>query len=881
MRINSPYITGSATITGDLCVNGTIFGTITGVASTASYALNAETLDGLDSTQFIQTGSFNSYTSSASSSVGDLSGSIATTTSNLSSSIGSLSSSVATTTSGLAGRITTVEGNYATTGSNIFSGTQTITGSFNQLGDMCVTGNITSTGQIIAQTINVQQVTSSIVYSCGSNTFGCSLTNNQVLTGSVYITGSNIFANVNSTCFSGEVRSPQVQINTSINCGKLNIIGYDNDGINIIDQRTSGAGCYYSSITFRDYYMGESAAIRFHHNQGIGSSIASLRFVLDGSEKFLLTPSGIACFSGTVCTPRLQVFNTNSIVVIEGTATNGEGTLTIAGKNSGGTSRSAIFKYDNADLIRIATADAIPMRFETSDVTRMTIASTGIVCFACQVCAPVAIFTGCVGVGTTTPLTTFTVKSTNDNGYALTRPTNADAYHWRLSTTETGTDAYTVRYNTFNNEAIFSTYAAGGTGGHIYFRTSASGGSGTESNRLTITPSGTATFACSVTTNNSLIIQGDSAANNSQSCIRFVNLRSGTWSNAQIEVETGGQVWSGNLVFKTASNDFANVLSERMRITSSGVVQIRSGNSLAVYREDNTRALEFYTTANETVINSWEASSEPLHIRSMGTGGRIQFFTCSSERLRISPSGFIGIGCTNPTAPLTIRCDASSQSAIMEIATCFQNAYRYASINAGAGISYCIPGGTSQSPFFEVQGGDLSAGGGSFRIRTGAMGSVTDKVNIAQNGVACFASTVCAPNFVGNITNSSSEIRVCSYFHAKYIPEAATQAMFSVITNGASATYVQLVGTNPGVGWSSSQIYHASNSGYWGGYVGSGTSVSTTGTGAFITSISSNNAGTQTYNVTNANNGTGTSTLVWVYVTTVTYGGYSTSFTAL
>ena len=83
----------------------------------SSFATNANFLDGLDSLAFVQTGSFQSYTSSFSSSVaittsgltstitslsssltssiGSLSGSIATTTSDLSSSVGSLSSSVA------------------------------------------------------------------------------------------------------------------------------------------------------------------------------------------------------------------------------------------------------------------------------------------------------------------------------------------------------------------------------------------------------------------------------------------------------------------------------------------------------------------------------------------------------------------------------------------------------------------------------------------------------------------------------------------------------------------------------------------------------------------------------------------------------------------
>jgi len=88
-------------------------------------------------------------------------------------------------------RISSIEGNYATTGSNIFMGAQT------------VCANITSTGTIVAQTINVQQVTSSIVYSSGSNIFGNAIGNTQVMTGSVSITGS--LNTIGSSCVNGSL----------------------------------------------------------------------------------------------------------------------------------------------------------------------------------------------------------------------------------------------------------------------------------------------------------------------------------------------------------------------------------------------------------------------------------------------------------------------------------------------------------------------------------------------------------------------------------------------------------------------------------------------------------------------------------------------------
>lgn len=165
---------------GDIIVSGSIIATqnitISGSiasAETASFAPNYTT-----------TSSFNSYTSS-------------------------FSSSVATTTNNLSNRTTTIEGNYTTTGSNVFNGNQVITGSIN------TTGNIITSGQIIAQTLNVQQVTSSVVYSSGSNVFGNNISNTHQFTGSLFVSGSNHY-------FSGNIGIGTTTIQTDI---KLDVRG--------------------------------------------------------------------------------------------------------------------------------------------------------------------------------------------------------------------------------------------------------------------------------------------------------------------------------------------------------------------------------------------------------------------------------------------------------------------------------------------------------------------------------------------------------------------------------------------------------------------------------------------------------------------------------
>jgi len=245
-------VTGSITATGGINISGSIAS-----SETASFAPS-----------YTLSSSFNSYTSSASSSVASLSSSVATTTSELSSSIGSLSGSIATTTSGLASRIGSVEtktGSYATTGSNIFIGDQTITGS------ICSNGNIVTTGQIVAQTINVQQVTSSIVYSCGSNIFGNVLSNTQQFTGSILATGSLTIAGpLSATTIYGStvVCSPVGKFTTCIDAGSgtfssstnaLNVGNSQNSAIALSTFGKTSTSGYATANNYLQIGAGENA----------------------------------------------------------------------------------------------------------------------------------------------------------------------------------------------------------------------------------------------------------------------------------------------------------------------------------------------------------------------------------------------------------------------------------------------------------------------------------------------------------------------------------------------------------------------------------------------------------------------------------------------
>lgn len=99
------------------------------------------------------------------------------------------------------------------TGSNklLVVGSTKLNGNVDVTGSISVSQNISAsnaifTGNITAQTLIVQTVTSSIVYSSGSNIFGNDLSNTQTLTGSVSITGSlTIAGSVNASNITGSL----------------------------------------------------------------------------------------------------------------------------------------------------------------------------------------------------------------------------------------------------------------------------------------------------------------------------------------------------------------------------------------------------------------------------------------------------------------------------------------------------------------------------------------------------------------------------------------------------------------------------------------------------------------------------------------------------
>lgn len=218
----------AATDTGSLMKTGSVAGnTLTftkGDGSQFSLAVTSSLPSGTISGSqqiidlgFLQTGSFNSYTSSNDSKVNSLiasTGSYATT-----SSITSLSQSIATTDLGQNNRLGSLEGktgSYATTGSNNFVGQQNINGSVNVTGSLNITGTVTATSASFTY-VNTVYETASVIYSSGSNQFGDASNDTQTLWGTVNLPSGPLVITGSITATGGFTGSLQGSASYALN----------------------------------------------------------------------------------------------------------------------------------------------------------------------------------------------------------------------------------------------------------------------------------------------------------------------------------------------------------------------------------------------------------------------------------------------------------------------------------------------------------------------------------------------------------------------------------------------------------------------------------------------------------------------------------------
>jgi hypothetical protein len=437
--------------------------------------------------------------------------------------------------------------NYATTGSNSFRADQSITGS------LVVSSTIT------AQTLVVQTVTSSIVYSSGSNIFGSALGDRQTFTGSVNITGSQyIFGNVgigtNSPRIAATGANKTLDIKGGIYFGDTNsescTINNNDSMIFNIDADNSSTSNFFRFATNTTQETGGTELVRITEfgNVGIGTSNPTGSLDVSGSVYIRSTGGGVLYI------PRMAD-QSRGLSIGEQTAL---GSKSAVIRTAGGVSEHLFLDpgFNNSDV-----AGNIALAYAN---------------------------TGSVGIGTYLPDTLLTAVGKNGNLAKFKTNNSTDSYNAGIILAGNANSVQASR----NAYILLDPNGANGTGqdyafftalgsGETQFGTSKSDGflalytADTERMRISSAGSVIVGNAAYQGTTTDLSITGDKVNSNGYySRLIFQNSNQSGGSSASIRGERALSNYATELTFYTNINTSAGEGLERMRIAYNGNVGI-------------------------------------------------------------------------------------------------------------------------------------------------------------------------------------------------------------------------------------------------------------------------------------------------------------------
>jgi len=514
-----------------------------------------------------------------------------------------------------------------------------------QLQSASITGSLTVTGQVVAQTLNVQQVTSSIVYSSGSNIFGNTLGNTQQFTGSLQVSGSshNILGNVGI----GPTGTPAAELQV----GKSSDVAIAMSNSSSVTSGNRGSLAWYNSSNSTVANIKATAV-----TDNVGTQLEFYTRPVAGSLTQVLTiaSTGAATFSST-----LQVGGNASSTITIGDASAGAFDANIR-LRTGSTKTSWLIASQN-NIAGFEITPSTTVGGTTYSTPAFSIlASTGAATFSSSVTAAGYVFIGLDGTyGPTYSGISFQGTSAGVNGEN------------RIFAGRAGADGL---------------YLASATSRAIYFRAG-----GSTSDHLTISSTGAATFSSTVTatkltsggdlevgtsSGNDYILKPGVSATGTGSLIIQAGFGSagaggGIVLYSHANATYPGGVWigrsygsSGPIIFGSGGT---GPQTEQMRITSGGNVGI--GNSPS-YKLDITNSVAASTSLDPITLRLYNGSDGgsaiyfsnsvsgqskiSFGVESTGAGTDDSYLgfstgtnTALTERMRITSDGQVLVGMTS------------------------------------------------------------------------------------------------------------------------------------------------------------------------------------------------------------------------------------------
>ena len=593
-------------------------------------------------------------------------------------------------------------GIFATTGSNQFNGSQSITGS------------LTVSGQVIAQTLNVQQVTSSIVYSSGSNVFGNNTGNTHRFTGSLAVTGS---LSVNGAgTFTGTLNGTTSIFGSPLSVNQTSKIGIGYD---------SGYGRINAWGADTDTYGGLS----FELSHSNGGTYQAFRINPTGDVFF-----GSGGYYANVEAGSLRVSYatalSQALTPLNSKFVNSANNFVKIGLGQGETNPNFNSYYGIIGLDNSTTLANNKLRFYIGNADTATAGHSND--------QLVIQGDGKVGIGTASPGRLFEIASGGDTAFLRVTGNrgNADGIH-------VGNIEF---YNSNTTRLVGEVRGITGTGGtqsnsgQLAFYTN---DNGTYAERLRIASTGEATFSSSVTATSGNFTVDGVATNSVLDILTLSHTTSGTAASGlgagilfKSERPSGGVNLSraaiygiagsnpdddGDLTFYTRTDTSGAGFTEKMRITSDGNVGIgttspstflhvfgantanRGQLSIQSNNASNgARATWYYDTTLQGEIGTTSGDFYAL------AANNFLFYTGGNPRMTITSGGNILINQTSAITGVSTSVEMSGVGTAAATLQASYNVYSWHGTNATwrGYLQFTKSRGTTVGSYTAVANGD-------------------------------------------------------------------------------------------------------------------------------------------------------------------------------